>query len=105
MRKIFYYYFGGVIIYLPFASLLQALLAANTHLSENSIFWISHWYEIILAPMVIYALVSLIWQRKCPGKRLFKPAAVFVIFALMAALFWSGSASVGLEGYMASRLP
>lgn len=104
MRKLPYYYFWALIIFLPFQKLFEAVL--SRWLATNALFWISHWYEIALVVLIVVSIISLVRSRSCPDFKLFnKPALYYVALSLISALFIAANLSRGLEGFRFAALP
>lgn len=95
-----------LIIYLPFQELFLHFLESYTHLSTPIVFWASHFYEPLIALIILAYLLKFAIERKLPKWPRFDISLmVFLFLALFLALIRYHDLSRGLEGLRFLTLP
>ena len=95
-----------VLIYLPFYELFLHFLQSYTHLSDEKIFWISHFYEPILLLLLLAFGIKFAVTRKLPKfERVDLFIFAFIAWTFIAVAVHFGDLSRGLEGVRFLLLP
>lgn len=103
MKKITYYYFALLIIFLPLQSLFSEILLAKFQLGTSTVFWISHWYEFVLAIFCGYVVFLVIGKKRKISSKIIS-AQIFILLSLFSVLFVSTSIGRGLEAFRITSL-
>lgn len=80
VAKIFTYYIIALVCYLPWQNLLTAILDQRIT-NEALLFWLTHWYEPLLALFVVLGLLGL-YHRFAPLPRTIIVVLVFAVYLL-----------------------
>lgn len=97
IKKVNLIFFLLIIIFLPLQGITSVLLA-QTGLASSSVFWMLHWYEIILPILLLINLIAHFYRkRKLDWLIIISSATLF--FGLISVVFISPSISLGLEGF------
>lgn len=106
MKKLSYYFALILIIFLPLQNLIQGLLGQSFGLSSGTVFWVVHWYEILLFLSIAIVFLQCITRRRCLNfKLLYQPALYFLLLSAISALLFASSLSRGIEGFRFTALP
>jgi hypothetical protein len=97
IKKVNFIFFLLIIIFLPLQGIASVLLA-QTGLASSSVFWMLHWYEIILPILLLINLIAHFYRkRKLDWLIIISSATLF--FGLISVVFISPSIGLGLEGF------
>ena len=95
-----------MVIYLPFYELVLHLLESKTSLSPSVVFWATHFYEPLVAIIILIYLAKFIILRKLPNLgRGDLYLLIFLLLAIVSVALHRGEWSRGLEGLRFLALP
>ena len=88
-----------LIIYIPFSAIISELLQSKTALSENIVFWGTHWYEpVAITLLLLVILVNLIYKKlNCSWSVVL--VALLLALGTVSIFVFSESISRGVEGF------
>lgn len=101
--KIIFYASIILIIYFPLQPLLENILQYKFLFSPANSFWISHFYEPVIAILVLLAIVNFAVAK--PRPKLNYAALSFTAFGVISVFLISQYLSRGIEGFKIDILP
>lgn len=103
MKKISFIFFYIIIVFLPLTAVLGNILEFKTAISSSQIFWMMHWYEIVLPFVLIYSLYSAVKNKKIIDHT-FLLAILIIVYSVVLVVV-SADRGRSLEGFRFVVLP
>lgn len=102
-NKFVFYFFLILILFLPFQIFLSEVMTFRTGLSESIVFWLLHWYEIVLPLVALVVIVNYLKGKDRKIDLVGFSAVVLVLLGIITILF-SPYLFIALESFRFSFL-